>query len=169
MKQDRSDAFPATADEHATTMMVSVRHIALMVPDLQAAEQYYQTVFEMELIGREALLKDDLWYTLPFDKSWEDAKAAAIDLGMSALRKGAFVLALFRGEAAGGQIYVLGLGMPAEQIARVRVRLPKDTEIMEEGPTHLEFRDPYQIIWQISTPGGEFRTAGDFADRWLCL
>jgi len=169
MKQDRSDAFPATADEHATTMMVSVRHIALMVPDLQAAEQYYQTIFEMELIGREALLKDDLWYTLPFDKSWEDAKAAAIDLGMSALRKGSFVLALFQSEGVGRQIYVLGLAMPAEQIARVRARLPEDAEIMEAGPTHLEFRDPYQIIWQISTPGGEFRTSGDFADRWLLL
>jgi catechol 2,3-dioxygenase-like lactoylglutathione lyase family enzyme len=169
MKQDRIDTLTATADELSTTMMVSVRHIALMVPDLQEAEQYYQAVFEMELIGREALLEDGLWYTLPFDKSWEDAKAAAIDLGMSALRKGPFVLALFHSEVVGRQIYALGLSMPAEQIARVRVRLPEDAEIMEEGTTHLEFRDPYQVIWQISTPGGEFRTSGDFADRWLLL
>ena len=110
-----------------------------------------------------------MWYTLPFDKSWEDAKVAAIDLGMSALRKGSFALALFKSEGVGRQIYVLGLAMPAEQIARVRARLPEDAEIMEEGPTQLEFRDPYQIIWQISTPGGEFRTSGDFADRWLLL
>ena len=27
----------------------------------------------MELIGSEALLNEGLWYTLPFDKSWENA------------------------------------------------------------------------------------------------
>jgi hypothetical protein len=69
----------------------------------------------------------------------------------------------------GRQIYGLELGMPVDQIARVRAQLPEDAEIMEEGPTYLNFRDPYQIIWQISTPGGEFRTSGDSAVRWLLL
>lgn len=149
--------------------MSTLRHIALLVPDLRAAEQYYQAVFEMEVIGREALLKDGLWYTLPFDKGWDDAEAAAIDLGMLALRKGYFVLALFRGDALCGQIYAVGLAMPAEEIAGVRVRLTQDAQVIEEGPARLAFRDPYQIIWQLSVPGDEFRTAGDFANRWLQL
>ncbi len=154
-------------DENSVVATASLRHIALFVPDLQAAEQYYQSIFEMELIGREALLRDGLWYTLPFDKGWEDARAAAIDLDMSALRKGAFVLALFRGEAVKGQVYAIGLEMPAEQIQRVRARLPEEAEVIEERHSSLTFRDSYQITWQISTPGGEFRTAGDFANRWL--
>ena len=37
-------------------MNSSVRHIALFVPDLRAAEGYYQSVFDMELVGREAEL-----------------------------------------------------------------------------------------------------------------
>jgi len=148
-------------------MTGSLRHIALLVPDLRAAEEYYQVVFEMEVIGREALLEDGLWYTLPFDKGWEDAEAAAIDLGMLALRKGDFVLALFRGNAVYGQMYAIGLAMPAEEIARVRVRLTEDAEVIENGPAYLTFRDPCQIIWQISVSGDEFRTAGDFAGRWL--
>ena len=126
-------------------------------------------VFEMELIRREALLNDGLWYTLPFNRSWEDANAADIELGMSALRKGAIVLALFRGEAVGSQIYAIGLGMPAEQIARICERLPEEAEILDTGPDFLTFRDRYQIIWQISVPWIEFRTARDFADRWLQL
>jgi catechol 2,3-dioxygenase-like lactoylglutathione lyase family enzyme len=65
-------------------MNASVRHLALSVSDLQAAEQYYQAIFEME-----------------------------------------------------------------------------------EGPGSLTFRDPYQITWQISVPGSKFRSAGNFADRWL--
>ena len=65
--------------------MSTLRHIALLVLDLRAAEQYYQAVFEMEVIGREALLKDVLWYTLPFDKGWDDAEAAAIEQWKSIL------------------------------------------------------------------------------------
>jgi hypothetical protein len=32
----------------------------------------------MELIGREAELDDNQWYTLPVGKSWEVAEAAGI-------------------------------------------------------------------------------------------
>lgn len=35
-------------------MYSSLRQVALFVPDLRAAERYYQSVFDMELIGREA-------------------------------------------------------------------------------------------------------------------
>jgi catechol 2,3-dioxygenase-like lactoylglutathione lyase family enzyme len=169
MGQNRSDSRSVLDLDHSTAMTVSLRHLALVVSDLRAAEQYYQTVFDMALIGREALQKDGEWYTLPFEKGWEDAHAAEIDLGMSALRKGSFVLALFQGEVVYGQVYVIGLEMPAEQIARIRVRLAENTGIIEEAPTSLTFCDPYRITWQISVPGGAFRTAGDFAGRWLQL
>lgn len=150
-------------------MIPTIRHIAMQVRDLQTAEQFYQTVFEMELIGREALLNDGLWHTLPFDKGWEDAKAAGIEPGMCALRSGSFVLALFNGAAVTGQVYAIGLGMPAQEIAGVRGRLPETALVLEEGPESLTFRDPYQITWQITVPDFEFRTAGDFANRWLQL
>ncbi len=150
-------------------MMSSLRHIAMFVPDLRSAEHYYQSVFDMELIGREAELSDGLWYTLPFDKGWDEAEAAGIELGMLALRKDEFGLALFRGDALPGQVNVIGLKMPMEEIARVRARLPEGTQISEDAPDYLEFRDPYQITWQILLPESKFRTAGDFANRWLKL
>ena len=150
-------------------MNSSLRHIALFVPDLQAAERYYQSVFNMELIGREAELADGLWYTLPFDKSWDEAEAAGIKLDMLALRKDEFALALFRGDAPAGQVNVIGIRMPMEEIASVRARLPGDTQVLEDEPDYLEFRDPYQITWQIMFPGSKFSTAGVFANRWLKL
>src|SRR4030067_2591371 len=100
-------------------MNSSLRHIALFVPDLQTAERYYQSVFDMELIGREAELANGLWYTLPFDKGWDEAEAAGIKLGMLALRKDEFGLALFRGDAPAGQVNVIGIKMPTEETARV--------------------------------------------------
>ena len=150
-------------------MNSSLRHIALFVPDLRTAEHYYQSIFDMELIGREAELADGLWYTLPFDKGWDEAEAAGIELGMLALRKDGFGLALFRGDAPPGQVYVIGLRMPIEEIARVRARLPRDTQVLEDKPDYLEFRDPYLITWQIMFPGCKFSTAGVFANRWLKL
>ncbi len=150
-------------------MASSLRHIALAVPDLREAEAYYQSVFGMELIGREAELEDGLWYTLPLDKGWDDARAAGIDLGMLTLRKGEIVLALFSGDAPQGQVFAIRLAMSPEEIAKIRSRLPSDAEVGMDEPDGLEFRDPYKIIWQLSVPGGGFRTAGDFAGRWLEL
>ena len=150
-------------------MNSSIRHIALFVPDLRAAERYYQSIFDMELIGREAELADGLWYTLPFDKGWDEADAADIKLDMLALRKDEFGLALFSSDAPPGQVNVIGLRMPVDEIARVRARLPGDTQVLEDEPDYLEFRDPYQITWQIMFPGSKFSTAGVFANRWLKL
>ena len=148
-------------------MNCSLRHIALFVPDLRTAERYYQSIFDMELIGREAELADGLWYTLPFDKSWDEAVAAGIKLDMLALRKDEFALAFFRGNAPAGQVNVIGIRMPMDEIARVRARLPGDTQILEDEPDYLEFRDPYLITWQLMFPGSKFSTAGDIANRWL--
>jgi catechol 2,3-dioxygenase-like lactoylglutathione lyase family enzyme len=150
-------------------MTTSLKHIALFVPDLQLAERYYQRVFDMELVGREAELDDGMWYTLPFDKGWEDAEAAGIKPGMTALRKGEFVLALFRGDVPQGQVFAVGITMSAGEISGVRNRLPEETEINGARPEFLEFRDPYHISWQLSSHGGEFGTAGTFAGRWLQL
>ena len=150
-------------------MSSSIGFIALFVADLRRAEHYYQTVFDMALIGREAELPDGLWYTLPRDKTWDDAQAARIELGMLALRKDEFVLALFKGPAPSGQVNVIGLSMPLAEIAGVRARLPSGTLVSGAAPDRVEFQDPYQITWQISLPGTEFRTSGDFANRWLKL
>ena len=144
-----------------------LRHIALFVPDLQAAEEYYQSLFGMKLIGREAELEDGLWYTLPFDQGWNDARAAGIELDMVALRKGEIVLALFAGDAPQGQVFAIGLSLSQEEISGIRSRLPVDVEVDTDQPDNLVFRDSYQILWQISIPGDEFRTAGNFAGRWL--
>ena len=97
-------------------MTTSISHIALFVLNLQEAESFYQNIFDMELVGREVEKEGGLWYTLPFDKGWEDAKAAGINLGMVALRKGEFVLALFKGLNPPGQVFAIGLSATTEDI-----------------------------------------------------
>lgn len=145
-----------------------VTHVAITVPDLESAEAYYQAWFEMETVTREALGMDgDL--QLPRDKGWSDAAGAGIDLYMVALRVGDFVLALFD-EASP---MIRGMGLPqyrplfvglhisADQIARVRERLPDEEWDDESGG----FRDRYGIGWQLSAKT-TFLGSGDRAGRW---
>jgi catechol 2,3-dioxygenase-like lactoylglutathione lyase family enzyme len=148
--------------------MTSVSHIALFVPDLQEAEKFYMDLFAMELIGREIEKENGLWYTLPFNKGWEDAKASGIDLDMTALRKGSFVLALFRGTIPPGQVYAIGLSTTKEEITVIHEKLSSDIKIEEFHPGRLEFKDPYRITWQIAVEP-VFCTSGDFTNRWIVI
>lgn len=127
-------------------VMASLRHIALFGPDLRAAEADYRLLFEMRLIGREARLDDGLWHTLPFNKGWDEAEAAAIALGILALRKGDFVPALFQGDAPPGQVFANGLNLLEDEMARARARLPADAAVLEARSDGLTFRDRYQIM-----------------------
>jgi hypothetical protein len=120
----------------------------------------------MELIGREIETEDGLGYTLPFEKGWEDAKTAGVVLDMTALRKGGFVLALFRGTKPPGQVFVIGLSTSKKDIQAIHARLQTDIKIEVFQPDRLEFIDPYHITWQIAVDP-TFRTAGDFANRWI--
>ena len=148
-------------------MGTCLRHIALFVPDLRAAEAYYQRLFEMAIIGREAEMEEDEWYALPPDKGWEDAEAAGIELSMVALRRDDFVLALFPGDPQPGQVYLIGLSMSQPEIADVRQRMPKDAILLEDQPTVLSFRDRYSFDWQIYKTDTEFRNSGEWGGRWL--
>ena len=146
-----------------------LRHIALVVPDIQEAESYYQFLFDMALLGREAELEDGLWYTLPRDKSWQDAQAAGIKIDMLALRKGEFVLALFPGPQPPGQVYAIGVALPREQIKKIRARLPQKAEIIFDHPEQFNFRDRYGISWQLVPTGDVFLMNGDSSGRWIDL
>jgi catechol 2,3-dioxygenase-like lactoylglutathione lyase family enzyme len=148
-------------------MVSYFRHIALVVPDLQEAESYYQNLFEMELIGREVQLDDGLWYTLPYELGWQDAEAAGITLNMLALRKGDAVLALFPGSQPPGQVFSIGLAMPWEEVEQVKDRLPADIEVLLDRSDQFHFKDRYGISWQLVPPGTGFFMNGDTSGRWL--
>lgn len=141
------------------------RHVAIVVSDLRAAEEFYRETFDMDVLGRESWGVDGVSYALRPDKGWDDAEAAGVDLQFVALRHGEVVFALIAGDAPSGQVFALGLVMDAAEIADVRARLGTQGVLADE-PEFLEFSDPFGIRWQISTDH-EFLHAGQIADRWL--
>lgn len=140
------------------------RHLALSVPDLRAAEEYYREVFAMDLIGRESWGSDGVAYALSPDKGWDDAEAAGIELQFVALVRDNVILALFAGDGS-RQVQIVGLVLSEAEIAAVRSRLSGD-EVMVEHNDYLEFLDPFELRWQLATDR-EFTHAGELADRWL--
>lgn len=146
-------------------------HIAISVPDLEDAEKYYQRLFRMDVITREANTHEGD-AQLPHDKTWADAKAAGIDLYMLALRRDEFVLAMFSEDAAGvmgfsppARPLFVGLRMGESEIDAIKASLGPD-EIWDQD--NQGFTDRYGITWQMSS-GGEFVGNGDGNGRWLEL
>ncbi len=84
-------------------MPIVCKYIALYVPDVRAAEAFYRRAFGMDVVTRESE-RDGEWWTLPAGKSWDDAVAAGVDLGMVALRRDKLVLALFLGAPTSGTV-----------------------------------------------------------------
>jgi catechol 2,3-dioxygenase-like lactoylglutathione lyase family enzyme len=149
-------------------MIKGISHFALAVDDLEKAEAFYRQLFDnMCLIGRESLQDDGEWYTLLFDKTWEDADEAGVELNMVALRKDNLVLALFQVELLTGE-QIIGLSVSQDEIGAIRGRLTPEITLMIDQVDHLDLIDPYQVMWQIGV-NPVFQTAGEFAGRWLVL
>lgn len=147
------------------------RHVALFVgADLRAAEEYYARLFDLRVVVRESPQESGdidaaVWAQLPRDKTWDDAEAAGVEIGMVALEREDFTLALFPVEPSGERFYALGLVMPAEEIAAVASRL-NDEAIEDHQGEWLAFVDRYGVRWQLSVRG-PFRGSGDSQGRWL--
>jgi catechol 2,3-dioxygenase-like lactoylglutathione lyase family enzyme len=127
-------------------------HIALIVTPLRQAEEFYRTLFALEVAFCEAETADG-WYTLPSDAGWDDAEAAGISLGLCSLHRGAFTLALEEGSSSGGgRLSHIGLQLDTEDLARLRTVVPtQGCQIVQDGPTILVFDGPYGVCWELTT------------------
>lgn len=148
------------------------KHVALHVPDLQRAEEFYRLVFELDVATREALIigrliDDEPWQQLPHTATWEDARLAGIDVQMVGLRRGDLLLALFPGTPQPGTVFLIAILATVEEISAVRDRLPGDTPVEVDQDDALTFVDPFGFRWQLCGP--EFTGPGDARGRWLEL
>jgi catechol 2,3-dioxygenase-like lactoylglutathione lyase family enzyme len=146
------------------------KHVALHVPDLEHAEEYYRRVFDLDVVTREALSSgnltdDDTWAQLPHPATWDDARRAGLEIQMVGLRRGDLLLALFPGHPRPGTVFLIAVVATVEEIASVRGRLPDDTAIEVDEDDALTFLDPFGFRWQLCGPG--FAGPGDRHGRWL--
>jgi catechol 2,3-dioxygenase-like lactoylglutathione lyase family enzyme len=141
------------------------KYIALYVPDLRAAEEFYGQLFAMELLFREGK-RDGEWAALRPGKNWDDVEAAGAELLMVALRRGDFVLALFQGAPTPGTVVEICLGLEPEGIDEVLARLPEDVSLLDE-PGENKFEDPFGYLWALQAPEVPFVSPAALSERWL--
>jgi catechol 2,3-dioxygenase-like lactoylglutathione lyase family enzyme len=146
------------------------KHIALHVPDLQRAEQFYQRVFDLDVVTRESLTSgtladDERWAQLPHTATWDAARLAGLEIQMVGLRRGDLLLALFPGDPQPGTVFLIAITATPEEITSVRDRLPADTPVEVDQVDALTFIDPFGFRWQLCGPG--FIGPGDAHNRWL--
>jgi catechol 2,3-dioxygenase-like lactoylglutathione lyase family enzyme len=143
------------------------KYIALYVPDLRAAESFYHEAFAMDLLFRESEREDGTWHTVRTNLEWDDIAAGGLAVDMVALRRDSFVLALFRGEPAPGTVFELCVGLPPDEVSAVRARIPQGATLVESGPDHLRFEDPFGFRWVVQPSDATFRSSGEIAGRWI--
>ena len=142
------------------------RYVALFVPDLEAAESFYRDVFALELLFREHE-DDGVWSTLRPELDWAGARERALGIDMVALERDGFVLALFRGDPAPGTLYEVCVEVSAEDVQRIRDRLPPEATVSDAGPRSLRFVDAFGFQWAVHALDQPFRSSGDLAGRWI--
>ena len=148
-------------------MTLVCKYVALHVPDLRAAEAFYRDAFGMELLFRERQAEDGTWSTLRPELSWDDAVALSIDVDMVALRRDAFVLALFHGTPTPGTVYEVCLGLTPAELEDVRARAVESATVNESQPAFLRLEDPFGFRWALQQADASFRSSGEIAGRWL--
>lgn len=146
-------------------------HIALIVRPLRQAEEFYRTLFALEVAFREAET-DAGWYTLPSNAGWDDAEAAGISLGLCSLHRDAFTLALEDGlSGEGGRLSHIGMQVDAEDLARLRtVAATLRCQVVQDGQSILVFDDPYGVRWEMTTSSYDDPrrlSTGARMGRWL--
>jgi catechol 2,3-dioxygenase-like lactoylglutathione lyase family enzyme len=147
----------------------SVTHVALRVPDLRQAEEFYTALFGLQVAFREAEVADG-WRTLPEGAGWQDAKAAGISLDLSVLHRDALGLALERageGFVAGGRLSHVGLEIGDVEMERLRQAAPGlGCQVALDRQGLLLLDDPYGVRWELTT-AYNLRSTGAATGRWL--
>jgi len=144
----------------------SCRYIAIHVPDLEAAEDFYRGVFGMDLLFRESE-GDGSWYTLRDGLDWAETKRQGISISMVALQRDEFVLALFEGSPHAGTVYEICVALDAPEVEAIEARLPTNAVVEESASAWVRFLDPFGFRWAVRDADGSFRSSGEIADRWI--
>lgn len=125
---------------------LGVTHVAITVPDVPAAEDYYRSLLGLTPAFRDVEI-DGEWYGLRPDSDWRAADGCTN--AVSALGNGALMLFLEQGDQAPGLPHRIGLHLALEDLTQLRIRAFEhnaDIDINHAGL--LRFRDRFGIQWE---------------------
>ncbi len=131
-----------------------LHHLVLLVDSVPEDEQFYQELFDMEILFREGSLNDEPG-TVPDHMGWEEAISAGIEPYMAFLRRDDFTLAVAEStqdisEKRLDHIALAVSESDAESVAERAVELGCSVS-RRNAPHQLFVEDSHDIEWELNT------------------
>jgi catechol 2,3-dioxygenase-like lactoylglutathione lyase family enzyme len=131
----------------------SFTHVALRVARLREAEEFYRTLFGLDVAFREAETPEG-WATLSATAEWDEAERAGIELELVMLYRDGLRLALEAADsvALDGQLSHVGVFVDEDELGRLRAAAADaGCRIASDRQQALIFDDPFGVRWEVNT------------------
>lgn len=131
--------------------LTGLHHVAIAVPDLSEAADYYRDLFEMAVVFREGQAQGR-YGRLPDGIDWPTAVAHGVESGSTYLRRDGFVLAL---EATDddrdpGRVQRISLRIDLSDLGLIARRAAEMGCAVDERESAAVIRDRYGIRWGLT-------------------
>jgi catechol 2,3-dioxygenase-like lactoylglutathione lyase family enzyme len=141
-----------------------LHHLVLPVNSVPDGEQFYQDLFDMEVLFREGTLNDNRG-TVPKNVSWEDAISTDVTPYRSVLRRDDFVLAVAETttDSFAGRFDQIALAVDrsdAESVAD-RASAVGCSVSRQNASQQIFIEDPYDIKWELNVTSRQPRRTFD--------
>ena len=146
-------------DRQATDPHVrAINYLLVQANDLRKAEDFYQDLLGMRLLGRMRRGADDTMRPLPQDYSWERALQTGELADTSFLANGPLVLAVQRMGLGvilnQGVLDMVSLGVDSHTFAQLKgAVLMRNLTVLRSDVASFAFRDPMNVNWEIAVVG----------------
>jgi hypothetical protein len=150
---------PASTEAASPVFSIqSINYVLIQVNDLQKAEEFYQSFFNMQLMGRMRRGPDGTQIPLPAGYTWERALQTGELAETAYLTNGPLSLAVERVGLASrlgpGPLELVSLGVDARTFATVKSQvMMRPFTILHSGVASFVFRDPFMVNWEIAVIG----------------
>lgn len=139
-----------------------LHHVVLLVDDVPDGESYYQELFDLDVLFREASLAGEPG-TVPDHVTWTEAIDEGVTPLMSFLGRDEFFMAVAgaNGQEGTGRLEQIALAVDDEAFERITERAESlGCEVEENAPHHRIFVDRNDVEWELNAkprpPGRAF-------------
>ncbi|WP_439028329.1 VOC family protein [Haloarchaeobius sp. DT45] len=129
-----------------------LHHVALAVPDVDAAESFYGELFALDVLFREGNLDGDFG-ALPADVDWPAARDAGVEPGLTFVGRDGLALALAHDPSApdGGHVDHIALSVSEDELGGLCDRARDlDCEV-DQRKSAAFVVDIYGVEWELNT------------------
>lgn len=135
--------------------IAEINHLAIRVPNLRKAEEFYASFLAFDVVGRVRVENDEA-VALGADFDWAVEGDDGADV--TYLQNGPLTLAVHR-VGLGGRIdrallEHIALRVDATSFTRIKgLALMRGYEVVGQSETDFAFRDPFNIVWDLNLAG----------------